>query len=153
MKTKIIEADDYNFDEPEPPMTSKSPKNYWDHGKRKPGDWPGLQDDSYVWSCLKIYGNTSLGYRHGVALLKHVYHKLYSSHTPPGFMSEDKYSKRRAICLHEVEKYISETHGARVKIKFVHHVEIGVHKSMIDKNLTEEERAHLGDSWLIEVLK
>ncbi len=150
MKTKPIELEDYNFDEPEPPMTVRSPKNYWDHGKRKPGDWPGLQDESYVWSCLAVYGNTSLGYRHGVALLKHAYHKLYSPHTPPGFMSEEKYAEERGACLREVEKYISEKHGLPVKIRFVCH-KSGLRKSMIDKNLTEEERAHLGDSWLIEV--
>lgn len=152
MKTKIIELDDYNFDEPEPPMTVSSPKNYWDHGKRKPGEWPGLQDDSYVWYSLTNYGNTSLGYRHGVALLKHVYHKLYSPHTPPRFMSDEKYRDLRSECLGGVEGYISSRLGLPVRIRLVQH-ENGLRKSMIDKNLTEEERSHLGDSWFVEVLK
>lgn len=152
MKHKVIELTDYNFDEPEPPMTVRSPKNYWDHGKKRAGEWPGLGEDSYVWYSLKNYGNTSLGYRHGVALLKHVYHLRYSPHTPPGFMSDEKYLEQRNDCLGGVAKYISETIGKPVRIQLVHH-ENGLRKCMIDKNLTEEERSHLGDSWLVEVLK
>lgn len=151
-KTKKNELDDYNFDEPEPPMIIGSPKNYWDAGKQKPCEWPGLGEDSYIWHSLKKYGNTVIGYRYGVALIKHAYHKLYSPHTPPEFMSNEKYAKKRNRCLNKLENYISKIIGKSIKIQLVCH-DSGFQKCMFGKNTTDEENSHLGDSWLVEVKK
>lgn len=83
---------------------------------KKSYDWPGLDEDSYVWDSLRRYGNTCIGYDNGIALLKHVWHMKYSKHTPSNFMTDPFYSVQYNDCINELEKYLSEISGKNIKI-------------------------------------
>ena len=81
--------------------------------------WEELNDESHVWPYLRRYGNTVLGYTKGVNLLRKIWHKKYSRQAPENFMKDKKYAKRYQECLKEIEDYISEKFGKKVKIRYV----------------------------------
>lgn len=87
--------------------------------KKEENLWKELNDDSYVWGCLRRYGNTILGYSAGTDLIKKIWYKTYSERCPKMFKNSQKYSKKYKHCLKEIEKYISEKYGKPVQIRFV----------------------------------
>lgn len=141
---------DYDFENPDNDTIVKHTTNYWDSSDKKDGDWPGLSDDSYVWDSLKRYGNTCIGYRHGIALLKHFWHMQYSKHTPSNFMTSKKYSKKYKNCINAIEKYISERIGKNVRMRLVEG-DSNIEKCHPYYSVTNA--VYIDDFWILECKK
>lgn len=111
--------------------------------------WKELNDDSYIWACLRNYRNTILGYSDGVSLLKKIWYKKYSNPAPEAFITDEKYSKKYQECLKEIEKYISKKFGRNVKIRYVEDIVYKCNRFFYF--LSKDEDMDRQDFWVIEV--
>lgn len=85
----------------------------------KKNEWPGLEDGSYVYDCLKRYHNTIMNLDDWDKLVRNIWHRKVSAVRPSDWFENPKYKDNVNLCIKEIEDYISAKVGFDVKMRYV----------------------------------